>query len=206
MAEKTRRRPPLSLSPCAPPRPNISQRYGRFSVGCCVPQLNRSHRNRRPHRPLYFLFFSSLHLPPDSMGKRPPPRVSPIRIASPTPHPPSNPSFGWLSRLIFKWRPPKTGAPPISQFVDGRHFGAPNKGTKRRAREPGRRAPLIGSWGGAAPRFGSMADDAMEREGKAAGVGRLAARRVVCVVSVLVFVFFCFVDCRELCGVCVCIQ
>jgi len=106
------------------------------------------------------------------------------------PPPPSNPSFGWLSRLIFKWRPPKTGAPPISQFVDGRHVGAPNK---RHQTQPGRWAPLLGSWGAAAPRFGSMADDAMEREGKAAG-GRVAvARRVrVCCVCVPVFLFFLF--------------
>ena len=30
-------------------------------------------------------------------------------------------------------------------IFDGRHFGAPNKGTKRSAREPSRRAPLLGS-------------------------------------------------------------
>ena len=137
--------------------------------------IQQSHRNLRPHRPLFLLFFPSLHSPPETMGKRPPPRVTPVRIASPVPLPPQTPSIGWLSCLPFKWRPPKTGAPPISQFVDGRHFGAPNKGIERSAREPGRRAPLIGSWGGAAPRFGSMADVAMEREGKAAG-GRAVQR------------------------------
>ena len=137
------------------------------------------------------------------MDKRPPPRVPPVRIASPKPPPPPTPSFGWLSRLFFKWRPPKTGAPPITQFVDGRHFGAPNKGTKRRAREPGRRAPLLGSWGGTAPRFGSMADVAMEREGKAAG-GRVAEWQrlvVLCVLCLCACFFFlfslCFVDCNE---------
>jgi hypothetical protein len=83
-----------------------------------------------------------------------------------------------LSRFIFKWRPPKTGAPPITQFINGRHFGAPNKGIERSAREPGRRAPLLGSWGGAAPRFGSMADVAMERESKAAG-GRAVQRLLI---------------------------
>ena len=37
--------------------------------------------------PSLFSFFSSLHLPPKTMGKRPPPRVPPVRIASPMPHP-----------------------------------------------------------------------------------------------------------------------
>ena len=32
-------------------------------------------------------FFVSLHLPPETMGKRPPPRVPPVRIASPIPPP-----------------------------------------------------------------------------------------------------------------------
>ena len=85
----------------------------------------------------------------------------------------------------------KTGAPPITQFVDGHHFGAPNKGIERSAREPGRRAPLLGSWGGAAPHFGSMVDVAMEREGKAAGGRVAAAHRVVCVCVVCEFFFVC---------------
>jgi hypothetical protein len=188
-----RRRPPLLLSPCALPLPNISQRYGRFSVGCCVPQLNRSHRNRRPHRPLFFNFFrrSIRHL--IRWTNVLPHAFRPFESPLQSPPPPPTPSFGWLSRLFFKWRPPKTGAPPITQFVDGRHFGAPNKGTKRRAREPGRRAPLLGSWGGAAPRFGSMADVAMEtREGKAAG-GRVAEWQrlvVLCVLCLCACFFF----------------
>ena len=71
---------------------------------------------------------------------------------------------------------------PSLQFVDGRHFGAPNKGIERSARDPGRRTPLLGSWGAAAPRFESMAGVAMEREGEAAG-GRVAAAHLeLCVV------------------------
>ena len=68
-------------------------------------------------------------------------------------------------------------------IFDGRHFGAPNKGTKRSAREPSRRAPLLGSWGAAATRFGSMAGVSMEREGKAGG-GRVSSGSscVACVV------------------------
>jgi hypothetical protein len=62
MAQKTRRRPPLPLSPCAPSHLNKSHRYSRLSVGCCILQSSRSHRNPRPHRPLYFYFFRrSIH-------------------------------------------------------------------------------------------------------------------------------------------------
>jgi hypothetical protein len=43
-------------------------------------------------------------LPPKTMGKRPPPRVPPVRIASLVPPTPPTPSIGWLSRLLFKWR------------------------------------------------------------------------------------------------------
>jgi len=103
------------------------------------------------------------------MIKPPPSHVLPIRIYSPKPPTPPKPLFGWLLRRSIEQRPSKTGAPPISQYFDGRHFGAPNKGTKRSAREPGRQAPPIGSWGAAAPQFGSMEDDSMEIWGKAAG-------------------------------------
>ena len=112
---------------------------------------------------------------------RPPPRVPPVRIASPTHPPPPTPSFGWLLHISIKRQPPKTGTPPISQFFHGGHLGAQNKGTKRSVRKPGRRAPLLGSWGAAAPRFGSVADVAMEREGKAAG-GIVGWQRLICVV------------------------
>jgi hypothetical protein len=144
--------------------------------------------------PFLFLFFSSLNSPPETMGKRPPSRLPPIRIASPKPPPPTTPSFGWLSRFLFKWQPPKTGAPPITQFIDGGHFGAQNKGNECSAREPGRLAPLLGPWGAAAPLFGSMADDAMEREGKAAlGVGwqRLILLYVCCVCESFCLFVFC---------------
>ena len=183
------RQPPLLSSPCAPPLPNISQRCGRLLVGCCVSPCSRSHRSN--HRPLYFLFFVAPFATQNDGQTSSPTRSARSNRLSEAP-PPPKPSFGWLSRLIFKWRPPKTGAPPITQFVDGRHFGAPNKGIERSAREPGRRAPLIGSWGGAAPRFGSMADVAMEREGKAAG-GRVAEWQrlvVLCVLCLCACFFF----------------
>jgi hypothetical protein len=103
------------------------------------------------------------------MGTRPPPRVPPVRIASPTPLSPSTPSFGWLLRNSIKRQPPKTALRPSLNFFNGHHFGAQNKGTNRIARKPWRRAPLLGSLGASAPRFGSMADVAMEIDGLAAG-------------------------------------
>jgi hypothetical protein len=120
---------------------------------------------------LSILFFSLLHLPPETMGKRPPPCVPPVRISSPSPLPTPTPSFGWLLCQTIEQRPFKTGAPPISKFFDERPRDAPNNGTKRsaRARAPGRQPPPSGSWGAAATRFGSMAGVSMEREGEAAG-------------------------------------
>jgi hypothetical protein len=44
---------------------------------------SRSHRNPRPHRPLYFFF--PLYSPPKTTSWRPPLRVPPVRIFSPTP-------------------------------------------------------------------------------------------------------------------------
>ena len=129
----------------ASPRPNILHRYGRLSVGCCFLLCSRSHRNHRPHRPLYFYFFRPSIRHQKRWANVLPHALRPFESPLQSPPPPPTPSFGWLSRFSFKWRPPKTGAPPITQFVDGRHFGAPNKGIERSAREPGRRAPLLGS-------------------------------------------------------------
>jgi hypothetical protein len=53
------------------------------------------------------------------MGKRPLSHVSPGLVSSPMPPPLPTPSFGWLLCIIIEWRPPKPGAPPISQFFDG---------------------------------------------------------------------------------------
>jgi hypothetical protein len=57
------------------------------------------------------------------------------------PPPSPTPSFGWLLHLHIEQRPFKAGALPVSQYSDGRHFGAPKKGTKCSAREPGRQTP-----------------------------------------------------------------
>jgi hypothetical protein len=91
-----------------------------------------------------FISFS-LYSPPKTTSWRPPLCVPPVWIFSPMPPPSPTLLFGWLLRLPVKWRPSKAGAPPVSQFFDGRHFDAPNKGKTRSAREPGRLAPLLGS-------------------------------------------------------------
>ena len=164
-----RQRPPPSSSPCAPVSPNNIRTIRPLFGWLLRPPIQQEPSNSVAPSPSLFSFFSSLYLLPKTMSKRPPPRVPPVRIASPTPPLPPTPSFGWLLRRSIEQRPSKTGAPPISQFFHGRHYGAPNKRTKRSARRPGRRAPPSGSWGAATKRSGSMADVAMEREGEAAG-------------------------------------
>jgi hypothetical protein len=101
-------------------------------------------------------------------GKHPPSHVPPCRVSSPMPPPPPTPSFGWLLCIIIEWRPPKPSAPPISQFFDGCHFGAPNKGISL---APAAYIRLIGS-------------RAEESEGKAAG-GRAVQGRLILWLSVL---------------------
>jgi hypothetical protein len=184
MAKKTRWRPPLSLKPCAPPLPYIYPNDGvAFWLVVASSHAAGAIEIRGPIALSIFIFFVPQFATRNDGQTSSPTRSARSNRLSEAP-PPPKPSFGWLSRLIFKWRPPKTGAPPITQFVDGRHFGAPNKGIERSAREPGRRAPLLGSRGGAARRLRSMADVAMERECKAAGGRVAAAHRVVCVLCV----------------------
>ena len=134
----------------------------------CAPSQQKPPKSEAPSSSLFY-FFSSLHSSPKTTSERPPPRVPPVRISSPMSLPPPTPSFVWLLHISLSSRHPRPGAPPLSQYSDGRHFGAPNKGTKRSAREPGRRAPPIGSWGAAAPRFGSIEDVSVKRAGKAGG-------------------------------------
>ena len=107
----------------------------------CPPIQQKPSKSEAPS-PHLFVFFSSLHLPPITMTKRPPPRIPPVRISSPPPPQPPTPLFGWLLRRSIEQKPSKTGVPPISQFFDGHTYGAPNKGTKRSAHEPGRRVRL----------------------------------------------------------------
>ncbi len=71
-----------------------------------------------------FLFFPPLNLSHKPKSKCNPPRVPLARNSSPIHPPPPTLSFGWLLRFPVKWRPSKTGAPPISQFFYGCHFGA----------------------------------------------------------------------------------
>jgi hypothetical protein len=145
------------------------------------PPIQKKPSKSEAQSPSLFLSFSSLHSPSKAMSNRPPLRVPPVIIASTTSIPPPTSSFGWLLCRTIEQRPSKTGAPPVSQIFDGRHFDAPNKGKTRSAREPGRPAPLLGLWGATAPRFKSMEDVSMEREGKAGG-GRviIGSSCVVC--------------------------
>ncbi len=144
MAKKVLWCSPQSSSPCAPPRPNILQRYGRLLVGCCVSPCSRSHRNPRPHRPLYFLFFVAPFATQNDGQTSSPTRSARAHRLSNAPPPPT-PSFGWLLRQKIEQRPFKASAPPASQYSDGRHFGNPKKGTKRSVSKPGRRTPPSGS-------------------------------------------------------------
>jgi hypothetical protein len=91
------------------------------------------------------IFFSTLKSPPITTHKRPPHTFLPGRVSYQTPPLPTTPSFcSLLCRPNERW-PSKTGAPPISHFFDGRHFGAPNKRICSSARKPGRQAPVLDS-------------------------------------------------------------
>jgi hypothetical protein len=86
-----------------------------------------------------------------------------------------------------------TKDPSPSFIFDASSFVVLTKGTSCSKREPGRPMPATDSWGAAVPRFGSMADVAMEIWGKAAGGREAAAHLVfVCCVCVLsVCAMFC---------------
>ncbi len=86
----------------------ISQRYyGSLLVGCCVSPFNRSHQNRRPHRPLYFNFFCPLIHHPKQWAKV-------------LPH-----AFRPFSNLLSKAPPPRrhhrSVGCPVS-FLNGGHL------------------------------------------------------------------------------------
>ena len=110
-------------------RPPIQQEPSKFEAPSPSLFLFFFRSIRRPKRRVDGLPYA-FH-PIESFLQRPPP--SPTLL------------FGWLLRLPVKWRPSKAGAPPVSQFFDGRHFDAPNKGKTRSARDPGCLAPLLGS-------------------------------------------------------------
>jgi hypothetical protein len=114
-----------------------------FWIGCCVVSANGGRLKLRLGPSLYF-FVAPFAAPNDR--KMSSPRVPPwSRLITNAPPPPPHSTFGWLLCLLTKRRPPKTNAPPISQFFDGCHWGAPIKGSCRSEPEPGRRAPAVGS-------------------------------------------------------------
>ena len=114
-----------------------------FLVGCCVVSANNGRLKLRLSPSLYF-FVAPFAVPNDRKKSSPhiPPRSRLITNAPPLP---PQPNFGWLLCLLKKRRPPKTDAPPISQFFDGCHWGAPIKGSCHSEPKPGRRAPAVGS-------------------------------------------------------------
>ena len=86
------------------------------------PKQQEPSKSMSPPPSLFFLFLRSI-CHPKRWANVLPHAFRPFESPLQSPPPPT-PSFRWLSRFIFNWRPPKTGAPPITQFVDGRHFGA----------------------------------------------------------------------------------
>ena len=86
---------------------------------------------------LSIFIFLCLNSPPKTMGKHPPPRVPPVRIASPKLPPPPTPSFGWLSRFPLEWRPPKTGAPPTLNSSMGAILAPQTNASKAARASPG---------------------------------------------------------------------
>ena len=110
-------------------------------VGCCVLSHPAEAIKIRGPIALSILIFSSHISSPKRTSKRPLPSVPPGRVSSQTLPQPPTPSSVWLLRRAIEQRPFKAGAPPISYFFDGRHFGAPNKRTKCSARKPGSRMP-----------------------------------------------------------------
>jgi hypothetical protein len=93
---------------------------------------------------LSIFIFLSLHSPKKAISNHLPPRVLPIINASPKSIPPPTLLFGWLLHRLIEQQPSKTGALPVFQIFDGRHFDAPNKGKTRSACKPGHLAPLLG--------------------------------------------------------------
>ena len=114
-----------------------------FLVGCCVFSANDGRLKLRLGPSLYF--FRRPICRPKRQEKVLPTRSASVASHHQRPPPPPQPNFGWLLCLLKKRRPPKTDAPPISQFFDGCHWGAPMKRSCHSEPKPGRRAPAVGS-------------------------------------------------------------
>ena len=115
-------RPPPSLLPCAPSHPMyIPTIRSLFGWLLRTPIQQKPLKSEAPS-PSLFSHFSLLYPSPKRMSKPPPPRVTLVRISSPTLPPPPTPSFGWLLHQTIKQRPSKTGVLPVSQFFDWGHY------------------------------------------------------------------------------------
>ncbi len=104
--------------------------------GCCVrPPIRKAIRSEGSVARSIFillLFYSTtLLVVKEGQTHTPPPGVPPggILLSKAPNHHGGHLLLCWLLCIsIERQLPPKTGAPPISQFFDGRHFGTPNKG------------------------------------------------------------------------------
>ncbi len=84
------------------------------------------------------LFFSSINIPPQTTGNRPPHMFRPGLVSYPM-HPlTSTPSSIWLLFILIKQWPPTAKAPPLSLLFDASYFASPSKQTNNSERNPER--------------------------------------------------------------------
>ncbi len=90
------------------------------------------------------LFFSSINIPPQTMGNRPPHTFQPSLAPSPM-HPlMSTLSSIWLLFILIKRQPPKANAPPLSLLFDASYFASPSKQTNDSKCNPNSLQPAHG--------------------------------------------------------------
>ncbi len=99
----------------------------------CPPIKQRPSKAKGP---LIAQFFSSINIPPQMTGNRPPHTFWPGLASSPT-HPlTSTLSSIWLLFILIKWRPPKAKAPPLSLLFNTSYFASPSKQTNDSEHNP----------------------------------------------------------------------
>jgi hypothetical protein len=105
-----------------------------FLVGCCVSVVDW--RPSKGNVVFHFFIFCRSICHPQTIIRRPPHTFRCNRVSSMMIPSSLTPTFGWLSRLMFKWRPPKAKTPSLSLIFDGSRFGAPSKRTSHGDCEP----------------------------------------------------------------------
>ncbi len=102
---------------------------------------------RRPSKakgPPFSLFFSSINIPPQTTGNRPPHTFRPSLASSPTHSLTSTSSSIWLLFILIKWRPPKAKAPSLSLLFDASYFASASEQTNDSERNPDGSQPAHG--------------------------------------------------------------